>query len=356
MKRYCKAALALLPLLALLMSVNYYADPANVLRGGYEQQVAQILASGQNATNLRNMDDRGFIQSYVEQATQKPETLVLGPSRGMQITKEITGDDTTFNAGVTGADIRDCISVYRLFEQKFGAPQRVILTLDPWMLCEENLDGRAMLEGYLDFCKQHGFESYGQNKIMPFSASQIEKASQIISIPYFQASLEYLKKGLHRSRDAVPTQAHYTETDMRRADGSYCYNAPYRDVAAAQLRANDYIISKPLNIRSFTGVTPHLLEQLTAFIKEMQAAGVKVALLIPPFQNEYYAHMVQQTDNYVDLLATEQTIQALAKECKVKLFGAYNPEACGLESTDFYDGFHCTDTAMARFYPADLFS
>ena len=359
MKRYGKAILVFLPLLALLMGVNYYADPANVLRGGYEEQVAHIMASGQNATNLRNMDDRSFIQSYVQQASQKPQTLVLGPSRGMQITKELVGDETLFNAGVTSADIRDCISIYRLFDEKFGAPQRVILTLDPWMLCADNLDGRAMTQGYLAFCAEQGFEPYQEFSSPFFSATDLEKASQIISIPYFQSSLNYLKKGMYRSRDPVPTTEFYTETDMRRADGSYCYNAPYRDVpnkAEAQKRAHDYIISKPLNIQAFTGVTPQILEQLKAFIKAMQADGVQVALLTPPFHNDYYAYMIEQTDNYVDLLATEKTVQALAQECGIQVFGAYNPEECQLVSTDFYDGFHCTDTAMKQFYPQDLFA
>lgn len=39
----------------------------------------------------------------------------------MQVTSELTGDPNTFCAGVTGADLRDCISIYRLFREQLGA-------------------------------------------------------------------------------------------------------------------------------------------------------------------------------------------------------------------------------------------
>ena len=107
MKKLLLAALVFVPFVALVVGVNFYADPANVLRPGYEAQVAQILADGQNASNIRNMDDRALIQEYMERSDGAIDTLILGSSHSMQITSGITGDAATFCAGVTGADLRN---------------------------------------------------------------------------------------------------------------------------------------------------------------------------------------------------------------------------------------------------------
>ncbi len=355
-KRFLRAALCFAPLLALVMAVNWYADPANLLRGGYEQRVAEIMASGENAANLRNMDDRAWIRAYAALRTQTIGTLALGSSHSMQITPELTGDADTFCAGVTGADLRDCVSIYRLFRQQGFAPARVILTVDPWFLCENTLEGRAMTDGYEAFCKEIGETPYRSGSLAG-ELVKWERKAQIFSVPYFQQSLEYLKKGLDKNRDPVPTTAHKAESAMRRADGSYSYEAAYRDagIQAARRLAEDCIIAKPQFARDFTGVTPALERQLRAFLSAMQTDGAQVAVMLAPYHPVYYAHMAASSD-YQPLLATEPLIRAIAEELQIPVFGAYDPAACGLSETDFYDAMHCSEEAMSLFYPQNLFA
>ncbi len=358
MKRLLRSALCFLPLAALLVFVNWYADPANVLRGGYERQVAEIVASGQNAANLRNMDDRAFLREYAALRTQPVGTLALGSSHCMQITAALTGDPDTFCAGVTGADLRDCISIYRLFRESGLAPQRVILTVDAWFLCDNTLEGRAMTDGYLDFCAEHGLTPYGEDGLFSLNRGWIERKSNFLSIPYFQSSLDYLKKGLHRTRDAVPTQEHAAAGAMRRADGSYCYEQAYREASAEQVEqlARDCIAVPPQFAKDFTGVTEGLVEQLRAFLQELQADGVQAAVMLSPYHPLYYAYMRETPQPYGQILSTETRVRQLAAELSIPVFGANDPAACGLDETDFYDGLHCSEEAMYRFYPADLFA
>lgn len=357
MKRVLKAALCFLPFAALIIGVNLYADPANVLRTGYEHLVAEIMATGENASNIRNMDDRLLMREYAGLRQQPIDTLVLGSSHCMQVTSLLTGDPNTFCAGVTGADLRDCISIYSLFREKGLAPKRVILTVDSWFFSEGTLEGRAMLDGYIAFCKKNGFSPVGADGGTNI-VQRLNKLSQAVSLPYFQSSIEYIRKGMDKTRDPVATRLFYSETDMRRADGSYCYNAALRDVTPekADKMASDYIIAKPDFARNFTGVSDALSGQLEAFISEMQNDGVEVALMLAPFHPDYYDYMVQQTDSYVEILATGQLTREIGARLGVTVFGSYNPYECGLSKTDFYDGLHCSDTAMYSFYPDDLFA
>ncbi len=359
MKKIWKAALLFAPLAVLLVFVNWYADPANVLRGGYEERVAEIMAAGENAGNLRNMDDRAWIKAYVpmrRESGRPVDTLALGSSHSMQITKELTGDGNTFCAGVTGADLRDCVSIYRLFRENGFAPKRVILAVDPWFLCDNTLEGRAMTEGYEAFCEEIGAAPY-RGAGLRGRWNNLRRKAEAISIPYFQQSLAFLRKGLDKNRDPVPTTQHKAESPLRRADGSYCYEAAYRDAPLEEVRgrAQDCVIVKPRFAQDFTEVTPALTEQLRAFIASMQADGAEVALLLAPYHPVYYAHMAESED-YAALLATETLVRKMAKALHVPIIGSYDPAVCGLGEADFYDALHCSEEAMYKFYPTDLFS
>lgn len=355
MKRLIQSALLFLPLVVLLAFVNWYADPANLLRDGYERQAAEVLASGQNAAGLMNMDDRTFIRDYVQLRTRPVGTLALGSSHSMQLTAELTGDPDFFCAGVTGADLRDCISIYRLFCEEGLAPQRVILVVDSWFLCENTLDERAMTDGYVDFCTENGFTPFGRYD--EWNWLVVKQRASLFSIPYFQSSLDFMKRGMHRTRDIVPTPEHTAEGAMRRADGSYCYEAEYRNAPLEYVRdlARLSISDPPVYAGDFTGVTGGLVEQLRVFLQEMQADGVQVAVMLAPYHPLFYAHMCE-SDSYRDFLSTEGIIRQMAAELEIPVFGALDPAACGLDETDFYDAQHCREESMYRFYPEDLFT
>ena len=354
MKKLLGAFLVFLPFIAIIVGVNYYADPANVLQVGYEQKVAQILVDGQNASNLRNMDDRSLMREYAENTTLKIDTLLLGSSHSMQLTKEIIGDENTFCAGVTGSDLRDCISIWSLMLKNGQQPKRVVLTMDPWMLAEGCLDKRAMTDGYVEFCKENGMRPLASEGNWQ---AQLERVSQAFSLVYFQSSVQYLKQGLQNTKDPVATTDFYTDTDLRRADGSYGYGAQLRNVTEENMydRVKNYILFKPELMAKFDGISQSLYQQLSLFLDELKQDGREVVLFLSPFNNAYYDHMKTQTDNYVEILSVEPLLQQLAKEKGIKVVGSYDPYACGMTQMDFYDGLHCSSEAIERFWPTDVF-
>lgn len=356
MKQLVKAALCFLPLLLLVVAVNWYADPGNAIRSDYEKKVAVIMARGENAANIGNMDDRALMRAYLPMRTQPIDTLVLGSSHSMQITPRLTGDVNTFCAGMTGADLRDVISVYALVRQNGFVPKRVILVADSWFISEGVQEKRAMTEGYLAFCKQRGFEPV-QTDTSALVRQQIEKKMQIFSIPYFQSSLNFLQSGGHRLREPVATTQPYAESSMRRADGTYVYDAEYRnlDNGYADQNVSDMKRVMPEFARNFDGISQRLVEQLRAFLQQLRADGCEVVMMLAPFHPDFYEYMVQPDSGYQGVLETEQAFVQIAQQEGVRLFGSYSPEACGLTAKDFYDGLHCTEQAMQQFYPSDLF-
>ena len=349
MKRLFLGLLLFVPFIALVFATNLYADPANLFNREYEQAAADILASGHNAANLSDMDDRTFIKLCLEQIDYPLDTLVLGSSRSIQLSRQVTGCENQFTAGVTGGDLRDAISFYLLADQLGKRPQRVIFVVEPWFLSQTGVNARARIDEYVEFAKEVGTTP------ITTRTSQWEKVKELFSLPYFQSSVAFLQAGKQNQRTPTATDEYWSETDMRRQDGSYCYNAAYREAGkqVVDSRVQD-LIKVPLELlQKFDGMEPNCQAQLEAFLKRMQADGVEVVLMLAPFHPDYYAYM-QQDAAFADVLQTETYYKQLAEQLGIRCFGSYNAQSLSLTGADFYDGLHPSEQALGKFFPQDL--
>lgn len=356
MQQILKGIACFLPILFLVMAVNAYADPGNAIRSDYEQKVAQIMAQGNNAENVGNMDDRALMRAYLPLRTQPIDTLVLGSSHSMQLTKELIGDENAFTAGMTGADLRDVISMYRLVKENGFAPKRVLIVADSWFLSEGVQEKRAMTKGYLEFCEDYGLAPIRVNKNDLFFQN-LEKKMQIFSISYFQSSLNYLSSGQYRYKDPQPTTLQFAKTNMRRADGTYAYSEEYRNTQSGYAEKNvaDMKAVTPFFASHFDGISDQLVKQMEVFLEELKKDGVEVAMMLAPFHPEYYAFMQMPNSGYKEVLSTQAVFEQMAQKAGIPLFGSYDPAECGLIKDDFYDGLHASAQAMEKFYPKNLF-
>lgn len=61
-----------------------------------------------------------------------PETIALGSSRILQLTREMVGT-SFYNSGTSGGDFNDVLSVFSLYDKAGKLPKNVIIGLDPWL-------------------------------------------------------------------------------------------------------------------------------------------------------------------------------------------------------------------------------
>jgi len=345
MKNLLRLLSLLLVFLAVVFGVNYVADPANILHADYEQALVQILLSGQNAAGVDNMDDRRFIELYAAGRTEPVDTLVLGSSRSLQITAQVTGVENTVTAGVTGSDLRDVISNYFLFEQAGLAPAEVVLSLDCWYLSAGNLDGRANVHGYEAFCKQISSQP------LRTGLRQATQLKNFFSFSYFQSSVDYLRKNGFSKAMPTATPLYWAEGAIKRADGSYGYAESYRarsqqeiDEAAAKVRIADTLAA------GFSGVEPALCTQLEAFVQYLQQKDIAVRLLLSPVHPDYYAYMLERPERYAQVFESERFYRQMAQRLGLAVYGSFDPAALGVTNADFYDELHPREEALARYY------
>lgn len=334
------ALLAVFPLVILL--VNLTVDPAHILTGRYAGAVADILLSGKNATNMDNLDDRDLLIQYFNRRQTPIQVLTLGSSRSMQITKELLGCEDCFCAGVTGADLRDSISVYEMAKQHGLQPKKVIFCAEYWFLSDGDLDPRANTGGYEDFCAQTG------NTPLRSPSRAAIRSKELLSMSYFQSSLQYLCKTDRAKLTATDASDGVYAT--RRADGSYSYEESYRLRAQERIDrdAQDSCLRNSLQL-GFNGVSDELLRQIGDFIAMMQQDGVEVVLQLAPYHPIYYSYMVGKED-YREILATEQIYRELADRYGIACFGGYDPAAFGMTNADFYDAQHPSAEGIYRYF------
>ena len=338
------ALLAVFP--AVILLVNLTADPAHILTDRYAGEVADILLGGKNATNMDNLDDRDLLVRYFDRRQTPVRVLTLGSSRSMQVTKELTGCGESFCAGVTGADLRDCISIYQMAKQQGLQPEKVIFCAEYWFLSEGNLDPRANTEGYEDFCAQTG------NTPLRTASREAVRRKELLSLSYFQSSLQYLLDGERRKLTA--TDAPDGPYATRRADGSYSYEEDYRRRPQEQVDgdARDCCIKNSLQ-QGFTGVNDALLRQTGDLIAMMQQDGAEVVLQLAPFHPVYYEYMAG-AEKYREILATEQVYRDLADRYGIPCCGGYDPAAFGMTNADFYDAQHPSAEGIYRYFGKTL--
>jgi hypothetical protein len=110
-----RAAL-LLAVAALPVAFNVWIDPARLVAPREaEREIARVLATGTNVTDVANYDDRA-IEEYLAPTRARPEVLVLGSSR-MQVLRgcgsaEVRGCGKSFvNGAMQGAVLDDMLGV-----------------------------------------------------------------------------------------------------------------------------------------------------------------------------------------------------------------------------------------------------
>lgn len=335
----------LLAFLLVIFTVNFVADPANIMNQSYEETLVDILVSGQNAAHVDNMDDRRFLQLYSQARTQPIDTLVLGSSRTMQISPKVTGDKNTMVASVTGSDLRDVINSYFLFEKQGFTPKTVVISLEMWYLSEGNLDNRADVQEYEHFCASQGLDP------IRTSSARVNRMKNFFSFSYFQSSVDYLIKHHFHKEVPVPTSEYVEDTPVKRADGTYGYDKAFRerpqeqvDQSAADKEIVDHIAA------GFVGISKPLCAQLDAFITYLQEQGIQVRLLFSPVHPDYYRFMKSRPERYAQAFESETIYRDMAKKHGVGFYGGMDPEPLGVTNADFYDEVHPKEEALMRYY------
>jgi len=336
----CKALLLLLPLLLMVVSINYFGDPARLFDSDYEKQVSEILLNDNFVTNIANFDERIFQKECINGMAKVPEVVVLGSSRTMLINSTYFPEQSFFNNSVVGASIEDFIALFQVYKERNLLPQKIILGIDPWLLNENN--GQARWKSL-----EYFYNNYHNKSNSKLVSPDTYKYNQLISFSYFQASVKALRETKTDYSVPVSTHEKYNETNTKLTDGSLVYGAEYRNASqfAINSKMRAYMQGDIYSIEHFETISNDIWLEFQAFVADLKKQNISVEFFLCPYPPLIFDKI---SGKYPNVMKTEYLIKNLATNDGIPIYGSFDPYILGFDETYFYDGMHCKEKGIER--------
>lgn len=329
-----------------ILAFNCYVDPANLVRNKNIDYAVSNMINGKGIIKLVNTDERIFVKKLINESNKMPETIVLGSSRSMGISKTFFDDDRLFfNYSVSGADIRDYISIWFTFLSHFKSePQKIIFGLDPWIFNNNANDSRweSLSDEYYDACLLIELDVDAKKKC---SFSYIKKIKELLSISYLKESLKLKKENIVPEAVAV--------TDSRKEtvimpDGWRKYGTEFNNISKnlVEKRVNSYISGNIYKLNEYQDLDTYKFEK---FIRYLKGNNIEIIFYLPPYHPKVYSYMLNKSQ-YKNVENAEIFLRNFALENKIKVYGSYNPKKCGVNSQDFADGMHMKASGYQKIF------
>lgn len=377
MKKWCKAALFIVPLLCMVAAVNWYVDSYAYLRVTYDQIGGQMAVHGMNVAGLEESDfnDRKLLLACLKQQKEAKEVIVAGSSRVMNFDHAMFGTDSFYNTGLSESTFKDLLAVAGILELNGQLPEKMVIGVDAFLFnASHNNDRWKDLEGYVDYMEgrleeslsagraagdarqvQRETEESGTDRRRGNSTPQINTGrnhSKWLSLDYFRYNVMLLPQ--YKRFTVTYTQDWETEQYLKHYDGSISYQRSLREVDVKEVEAlTGQSIEEQVVYRmtDFKEIDERSMELFAALIDYLQARGVEVMLYLPPYSPMMYNY-IESAEQYQITFQIEERIRQLAADRHIALYGSYDPAGCGLEMTDLYDIYHVkTEKMMDTFYP-----
>lgn len=330
MKRFLFRTLAVaLPVLVLIVTVNYCIDPANIFsEDGLEQRAALMLLDGKNVAGLSNYDERRLQKEFVSRLSEAPGTVVLGSSRGMLIDCKNGDDSSLVNSCVSGAGLEDIMAVYGLYAEHNRVPRRLIIELSPYMFNRSTQDTRyRTLDQEFDRVAVAAGLKQSQGPGLKVDAKYVE----LVSLSYFQSAVRMLWQNTEVTAIAAVTDSMDKTRLIKFPDGSIMYSGDYqkKGVTALEIQA----AADFGNSERFVTVSERRRKIFETFIGYLLEQGLVVEFYLSP--------LPEQVCSKKPVFKTvEAYVVSYASDHNIRVRGSFDSRKYGLSLADFYDGMH----------------
>lgn len=325
-----------LPLFFLLVATNYYSDAARLFDNEYEKKMAQIITSGQNATNVENYDERLFQKELISDSSWQPNLVIIGSSRTMLLTSGLVKDSTLSNNSVSGASLRDLIAVYQIYKDSNKLPEKIIIGIDPWLFNESRKDERwkSLEEYYYKFINKKDHEQI-----------EVNNYKELFSLSYFQSSLRRIPKSILGKNQVMASNRKYNYSATKLSDGSLAYGQKYRSASQKEIdNTIDYFITQDLyGLKDFIFISEQRWKKFGLLVFDMKKNNIEVEFFLAPYSPKTFNRI---RNDYPLALEVEEKIRKFSEVNKIKIYGSFNPKKYDLDKTFFYDNMHAKETAI----------
>lgn len=345
-KLLLKLSIIFVPFAIIIVAINYYVDPANIFSGdAYVDKIATILASGNNADNISNYNERLLQKHFLQKQKEKnPDVVVMGSSRIMEISSNVYADKKLFNIGVSHANINDLIALAGLMDELKIKPKSVVINVDPFLICkgDKGADEWTTLKEYHQKFSTTYCKNITYNAAVEEEDNQLKKYYTLLTFDYFKNSIEFLYKGNTKNVENVGKNT--PKKYGRYVDGSVAYSDKYQHPDTTII-AN---VAKGMGKLVVPEIDNNKLNYLKCLFEYFKANGTTITLVMLPFHSNYYEEANAKQKNIFNTYET--FYNSLAQQNNIKIIGSFNAKKEGLNNADFYDTYHCNGNAIKRIF------
>lgn len=349
-----------LPILLFMVWFNYKVDVSGLFQGELApRQVANLLLEGSTVSGYDQMDERQVLEVYVQNLTEAPDTLALGSSRVLQLSEDLVGGGSFFNAGISGAGPMDIMNIWYLFEREDKLPETLILEVDPWLFnADPDINRNSDSELFAEFLEK----SLGINADYE-EPDTVALWKALVDPAYFQGNVTYYLKQketgavLTEDGDDIPFKAvtggiETLDYAVKRSDGSVQYPLGFRSWNYDQVMAEVLAQAGTLNaLHGFDQMDPYWTDLFTRFIEHVQAKGVNVVFLMTPYHPFIVLHVYNNPEGFTGFFEVEPWVREYAAMNGIPVYGSYHAGRVGIQESMFFDGLHCKPEALQLMFP-----
>jgi len=383
-----KLAVIVLPLVGLMVYTNYRIDCSGLYQGDLTTRtIVELMLAGKPVSGFSQMDQRAVNDLYIKLLPneQQPETVALGSSRVMQITRDIAGQ-SFYNAGVTGSDYKDVMNSFYLLEKYEKLPKRILIGVDPWVFRSDAIDRRTDLALHEEFLsvsmgKPSNYVQPELSRGYQWCDAAVQKYTQgaaslttlnitdetlpaLFDPAYFQGNLLHYKaqqasdSAITEDGEAIPyrelteQELQTIDEEVKLADGTVWYASSFRNaspdevLAAAMGQAGTF-----LYMLGYTELETAQCALFEEFIAHVQSRGVEVVFFLSPYHPFLYQHVLtNDVADHAGFFEVEPYLRAYAARQGIPVIGSYDPHALGLTEVDFFDGLHVRGSGIEKYF------
>lgn len=360
MKRLIRFLLFSVPVLGFLIFVNYKADPGNLF-GAAPEKMVELFMQGKSAyVKSGNVEEREVDKKIIEALDEAPECIAVGPSLVRWVNSDMVGSDNFYNLGMSSGNGYDVLAIFGQLEHNGKMPEQVLFCVDTLFFDKTVMENNKTWLRYEDDVQYAldmiGSETELDDSRLEILESQTARYRQLISLAYFQSSMEYI------SVNGISSEAKIGEPD-KDYEGAYYLkdNARVSSYAVENISREDVeeIMGKYISGRSNStldnAVTPneHLdagqVDNFKRLITYLQEHGVEIKFFIHPFSPLVWDY-IEESGEYPMVEELENFIREYAAEKEIPITGSYDPYEVGCSNEDFQDYRHMKAESLYKYF------
>lgn len=360
MKRLIRFLLFSIPVLGLLIFVNYKADPGNLF-GAAPEKMVELFMQGKSAyVKSGNVEEREVDKKIIEALEEAPDCIAVGPSLVRWINSDMVGSDSFYNLGMSSGNGYDVLAIFGQLERNGKMPERVLFCVDTLFFDKTFIQNNKTWLRYEDDV-QYALDMIGSSTKLDDSRLEILESKtaryrQLISPTYFQSSMEYISvNGI--SNDAKigepdkDYEGAYYLKDNARVSSYSVENISRADVEEIMRR---YIAGES-NSTLDNAVTPnkHLdpeqVDNFKRLITYLQDNDVEIKFFLHPFSPLVWDH-ITESGEYPMIGELDSFIREYAAEKEIPVTGSYDPYEVGCNNEDFQDYRHMKAESLYKYF------